>query len=855
MMHTFKRTVSGILMTSLLCLQIGIAGAQDTLMMDAQAGTVSADTGSEQISLVVGDILEVLPSHSFSDPVYSWILTQDRTFLQAARTSMFRYRFIQPGTYSLIAEIKSGDGQRSVLRTFVISAKARTAGNIVTGQPSVQSGSNANLTGLVRLDPPMDTNERVILRTGQQLLKLSPINPELKPLSLDLNVNVDADGDGNASNDVENQGTFFQLYAEPLYVWFAEPITSRMLSVIAVGTDGAARVQNIETFTTEYAQQQNIVVSPIRIKSTPTGNGAVTFEAVSGNAATTSTSLLYTWTFGDGQESLIMNPAHTYAADGVYTVTLKVKNLIDGQDVAVDQQQITIQGAGGMPASAASSETSTPSGESFLSGLPVMSILIGLGIFALFVVLGLGAVFLLGKLRGGKSLDQTFADMEKTIVAKEEDAKNPPALVIPATATQVVKTPAPAVPTKEDISIREENAASAPTPAATPRIDEKAAPEWLKKGLDSAPKPATPAPAAVSTPAAAKPAPVAAPTPAPTPASTPAPATTPTAPTPSWLQTPPATPAATPSKPDVPAAPKPAPVATPVPTPAPVVPKPPVVAQPAVAAAVPTPAAPAPQQTPTPAPVKAPVTPPTPVVAPAPKPAPVAPSMPTTAPVKPPVLPTTPVTQPVAKPTPAVVPTPTTTVATTPSPIVPPVPKPAPVPTPAPQQTPAPVVTPKPPVPVTTPTPAPKPVVMPPVLPTAPASTPSAPVQNPVAPVAPAVPKPTAPVAVPQPIQTPKPAPVAPPTPVVTPPVLPKPVTPPVVQTPPVPAPIAAPAAQSVPVAPIQPIAPVQAPIQQQAVPEIKPPVLPATPPQKPADTPIAIIRAESLDKPQGGQS
>lgn len=817
------RIASGILALSLLSAQSMPVFAQDALMQTQMAA--QADNGTEQLTLVVGDILEILPSHTIQSPAYSWILTQDRTFLQAARTSTFRYRFIQPGTYSLIGEITSADGQTRVLRTFVITAKARTPGNVAVGTSSSAATGDSALTGLVKIDPPMDTNQRVILRENQQLLKLSPLTQELKPLSLDLDASKDTDNDGNATNDVENQGTFFQLYAEPLSIWFADPITTRTLTVVTVGSDGSARTQSIETVTTSYAQQQNIVVSPIRITSTQTGNGSVSFSAVAGDSTPQSTSLLYRWTFGDGQESLIVNPEHVYAADGTYTVTLQVKNLIDGQDVATDTQEVIIQGAGALPSSAASSTATSGAGSSFLSGLPLMSILIGLGVFALFVALGMGVVFLFGKMRGGKSLDQTFADMEKTIIAKEDSNKAPPALIIPATATQTPKPAIPAAaaapvapPTREDLSVREENAASAAPVAATPRIDTNAAPDWLKKGLDPSPKsapaaaPVSPAPTPTpATPPAPKPAPTPAPMPPP-PAATTA-STAPTAPVPSWLQTP-AAPAPLP--------PKPAPVPAPVQSPAPVPSKPPVTTPPVVAAA-PMPTATA---TPAPAPAQPPVTPSTPVTPPF-KPAPAPVPTPATSPVAPPAPKPTPIStpapapvkppvpQPVIKPTPAATPTPPAT-----SPATPPLPKPTP------QQTPQ-TVAPKPPVSVTPPipTPAPKPVVPPAPRPTPPVAAPTMPTQAPLA----------------------SPAPVAP-RPVPTPP---KPVSPtPASPLPPTPA------------TPVAPAKPAQTPAPQQPAPEIKTPVpsvAPATPiqnpPPTPVDTPIAIIRAESLDRPQGEQS
>lgn len=791
--------------------------AQMDLGMQQQMNAFT-DSGVEQMQLTVGEILEILPTSDLQSPTYSWILTQDRTFIQAARTETFRYRFIQPGAYSLIAEIKSGDQSTSILRTFNINAKARNPGDVGMGMSSAPAmpGSGNTLMGLVKIDPPMDTNQRVVLPNGQQLLKLSPLNPDVKPLSLDLDTKRDTDNDGNPSNDVQNQATFFQLYAEPLYIWFASPLTTRTMAVTTVGADGNARVQNIETTTALFAQNNGMIVSPIHMTSTPGENGSYSFTAMSLNGSTQS-SFLYHWSFGDGEESLAMNPTHTYAANGTYTVTLQVKNLIDGQDAAKDQQQISVQNAGVAPVSAASSQSSNGGTVIASNNWSLLSILIGLGIFLLCAILGLAGVFFLSKLRRGKSLDQTFADMEKTIVAKDDTTKTPPPLVIPAaTVPAAAKQSAPVAtpaPTKEDISKREENAASSAPVAETARIDEKAAPSWLKKGLDTPPKPATPpAPAApaVNTPA---PAPVptpAIPKPAPAPASAPKPATP--APAPAWLKQ---------STPPVAAS---APAPTPAPIPAPVVaPKP-----------TPTPAAPIVTTQPAPTSVQAPAVPmPKPVPAPA--------------------------TPPVVAPTPQAVPTPAP-VAPTPAPAPVVVPKPTPAPMPAPVPAPA-VSLPKP-TPVTaptvsTPTPAPVPVPMPKPTPTpaTPVVVPT-PVQTPIAPpmpkpvpaptpiVTPPAPKPEpVPVPVPKPMPTPAPqASVAPvqsqaPTPI-NPPAAPKPIPVPVPMPKPVPAPT--------------PTTPISTPIQQTPLtPAPIPTPAPAPKPIESADTPIAIIRADSLDSQQ----
>ncbi len=64
--------------------------------LQASAQSDSADT--ETIELYVGDLLEILPIHTLPNASYAWILTENRTFVEASRQAVFRKRPITPGT-------------------------------------------------------------------------------------------------------------------------------------------------------------------------------------------------------------------------------------------------------------------------------------------------------------------------------------------------------------------------------------------------------------------------------------------------------------------------------------------------------------------------------------------------------------------------------------------------------------------------------------------------------------------------------------------------------------------------------------------------------------------------------------
>lgn len=623
----------------LAAVTLGLWVALSPLAADAQnlqqSATSSAQSTTETIVLMVGDIFEVLPTSDIQNPTYSWILTQDRSFIQAGRAPTFRVRLIQPGTYTLIAEIDSPDLSQRITRTFMITAKPRPLGQVqdtATGSSMLASASG---TSIVTTDPPINQKNHVVLGDNQQLVKLTPVNPDLKPLSLDVNTAMDSNGDGNPSNDVDNQDTFFQNYASPLYVWFASPITSRNMAVTTVQNGGAV-IQTIEVDSLDYARQNGLLVSPVTIVTTKTADRAYAFSPQFTASQAPQSTLLYHWNFGDGQESLLMNPTHTYAQNGTYAVHLQVSDLVNGSQIATADTQIVASGSTGTGAAAstASAASSQAAGAQTGGGLSLGSIVWLVVIFIAFVAIGLLVTFVLSRLRRGRPLDETFAALEKNIVGKEpNEKKTPPPLTIAAT----VQKPAP---TQAEVVKREEERTQPNSAAQTPRIDEAAAPSWLRKGLTGqqatanpkeptpapqpqqtqpAPKPTTPpmpvTPKAPEPPAPAQPKPAPkpapsptpqqtaqAPTPRPAPASAPQPtATQPSAPLPSWLQPTQGTPPA-PQAPSMPPAPK-----TPAPTPKP---------------ATPPTAAP----TPSPKPMTSPVQTPAPAAAPMPAPQPAQPA-------------------------------------------------------------------------------------------------------------------------------------------------------------------------------------------------------------------------------------
>lgn len=499
------------------------------LLLCATTVPVAAQDASSQetINLFVGDIFEILPSHNLPNPTYTWILTQDRTFIEAGRAETFRKRLITPGRYTLYAEI-SAAGQ-NLNRTFILDYKARMPGQ----QPVAGSGST---DVLARTLPPLDEEGRTILSNGSQLLLLEPIDPDARPIIADLDLEHDADGDGDPGNDIDTDLTFFQTDATPLYVWFTQPVTTRSIALTVAGPEGA-RQQRIEVYGADEAAARGITRTPSTVAIEETGDRTFSFSAGFPANVAPGTPLLYHWEFGDGQQSLLANPTHEYAADGTYEVRLRIRDLTDGKEIAAYTEQIDVQGGAVTEPEPEAPEPEEPVAEP-RGGVSIGSVLLLAGAFLGSILFGVGVIFVLSKLRGrGKSLSDTIEKMEETIVKKEEHSPVPPPLTInpPAASAPKPQTPPPEIAERE-----KERASENAAPKPTPKVEVNNAPAWLKSGLagqtipapqmpaaqqPSAPKPQTPPRAAPPAPAPTPPQPAAAP-PAPKPA-TPAGAPTP----------------------------------------------------------------------------------------------------------------------------------------------------------------------------------------------------------------------------------------------------------------------------------------------------------------------------------------
>lgn len=722
---TSRTTIIGIftLLWVGAALPTAFVRAQETPTSVAGQSTVTENqTVQKEITVQVGDVFEIMADSGVDGATYSWILTQERTFIEAGRERLFRYRFVQDKTYTLRADILLPNGSGRMQQAFTIRV-------LLQGDPRVpapsQAGTGASLAGTI---PAADENGRVILSDSEHVLRLAPVRTDISPLALDIDSTRDSDGDGNPGNDIDNANTYFHLFGRSLWIWFARPLTSVDLIITAAPAGTSPLVQHISVLNEKTARGQGVLTSPVTIQVEQIDQASFSFSPKLTRPVATTSPLLYEWEFGDGERSLETNPTHQYVVNGTVTVKLHIRDLQTGSTVGRAEQ--TISPIIPTPSSAPSSEQSSedpdippPEEPTQRSNIPWGRVLLIGGIFAGALCFGILIVWLLSFFRRSRKIEHTLASIERVVAPSKDVA--PPPLAIKS------KPQSTATTGQQKVIDAEINAASSPPESATP-IKEELAPDWLKKGLTPTDqKKSQPSPTSV--PPTPKPARAEPSNPPPSPGPLP---TTVTKPSPPPAA---ATPKAAPVQPLKQQTP--APITAPKPTNNP--PPSPAIQTPGAPPAANLPRWLQPQtNTEKPLPSPAPKTMPTP---PAPKPT-AGPTIPRSAPTSV----SAPVSTPVPIPTPASAPAPTpaptqTTPSPAPSPLPTPTPPPASMPTGPAAMTgsPAAAPTPKPAMPPTTqtarttqplsptplvqpkPVPPPSPVITPPTPPLAVAPTPT----------------------------------------------------------------------------------------------------------------------------------
>jgi len=384
--------------------------------------TQAAEPAVPQTNLTLerGAVLEVVAEHSIPDPQYGWVLSLDGQFQEAERTSFYRTRLIEAGTYKLNAELSSKDGttrMRSIIKITVPAIDQRS-----TTAP--QAGSS----DIVRTNPSADSKGRVIISSTKNVVLFEPVDRTRVPLTLDLSDSRDSNRDGNALNDNDVAGTFFATRGTPLLVWFTDSSSPQTLTVSA-----GSQTQSIRTTDQRSAQQEDALERQrVAIAAEQTGSGAVAFSLDFPRGAPTYP-LLLTWDFGDGGTSLLDAPSHTYGRNDTFTVKVEVRNLTNGEVTEEASQSITITDADVTP------PTDTGPPEEEKSGLMGLILKILLVLFGAIVV-GVVVVVIIAVVKKAASPKEKTKEEAITLEEEEEEGtKTLPPMEIEATEVEEVE--------------------------------------------------------------------------------------------------------------------------------------------------------------------------------------------------------------------------------------------------------------------------------------------------------------------------------------------------------------------------------------------------------------------------------
>ena len=356
---------------------------------------------SEHINLFVGDIFEVYSADGNEN--VNWILTQNNDFLEASTGPSFHTRFSQIGDFTLTTE------SNAKRHTFLISVENRQSDTQVP-IPQVSS--------MAQFDPPI-INDRISLPSDRETVKITPMRNDISVIAIDSNIKLDSNSDGDPQNDDDTASSLFRSGGNSIYLWFAnkKDTTIRLgalytnnekeFSIVDIvhGTD--TQMADTGTSTTTAEEQDK----DVQITVLKNDNGEVRLGLQMQNR-NRETSLLL-WNFGDGQQSMLDEPTHTFAKSGQYNVSVEIRDLQSGKILDNVSEDIIInrlQNDTPIP------KDTTPAEQS--SGGSIFGLIIQLLLTLIAsALIGVVVFFIIGKVKKkGFSLEKSLEKAEEVIV-------------------------------------------------------------------------------------------------------------------------------------------------------------------------------------------------------------------------------------------------------------------------------------------------------------------------------------------------------------------------------------------------------------------------------------------------------
>ncbi|MFH0851459.1 MAG: PKD domain-containing protein, partial [Candidatus Peregrinibacteria bacterium] len=477
--------------------RLGIAFVLSLLCGTASVLAIEQDQPflMESWTLAPGSVFEILAVSDSSDRQTAWSLTKaDGSFVQADRGPLFRKRFAETGDFLLRGEVTAADRTPVTQRTFAI--------HIVPGTPPLTTNAGDNM--FVVTDPPFDAGGIVVVGVNLQTI-LVQANPGTMQPGVDVNSNMDTNGDGDATNDNDSRGTFFAADGSALRLWFTDGMTERTLTVRRNGAAGPV-TQTIRLYvgsapaSVETPEQQPIP-SPSGLESVrieDRGNGTYAFSIDPAALSTEGRAILLYWDFGDGHQSMLDRPVHTYVQNGQYTVNLQARDLQTTQEalritgmLPVNTVEPPQQSSSAQDGSALSSEASSSAASS--SRFSLRSIATIGGGLLLAILVGFAAVTIVGKIVQRRLDREPPPPPSGKPVKKSPPPAGPLSLDQPPPMSVIDVSPAPHTEDAQETPDEEtatpnDTAEEEPSKLSELAFKEEEAPSWLRQGHEEAEK-------------------------------------------------------------------------------------------------------------------------------------------------------------------------------------------------------------------------------------------------------------------------------------------------------------------------------------------------------------------------------
>ncbi len=465
-----RRIVAHRLIVSLLI--AGTVVLPHAIAQDA----LDAPIADAHMEIVAGDVFEIFGVTTTPDGHFDWVLTTQGNFVEAGREKIYRTRLTQPGTYAIDGQMESATGNKRVHLTLEVRPR----------DPNAQPENPDESPGIDIVTTDIGApNGTVQLPPGSPFLTMTPSPALSSPIALDLDIRRDSNGDNNPANDNDAADTLFTTEHNPLHLWFTAPESAAPIHLTTVAQDGTTLDQDLTIEAgTAAAPFQSISVGDER-------QGSVGFS-IALDPTIDPASIVTTWDFGDGFQSLNDEPVHKYRNNGSYSVHVLVREMASGRELAQGNTSVTIVSAPiqqvSSRSSAASAASSVQSTENSSAGTSSGGSFLGT-IFKLFLLLivagALGAAGVFGSrkfLHRESSLQKALEEAEGKLLKKDKSSTGPIDVAPVTLALKREEKPAPAKEESIEEAIETAKVTEPPAPPAAPSAA-PAAPAWLEKGL------------------------------------------------------------------------------------------------------------------------------------------------------------------------------------------------------------------------------------------------------------------------------------------------------------------------------------------------------------------------------------